>query len=462
MIAILLAIAAALVLVLLAIGKIPLHYNLRNLTVRWKTTLMTSMAFTLVIALLIWMLAFVNGMRRLTEGTGRPGNVIVLAESSTDEAFSNLNTGDLSEIENQAQVVRDGTGRPVASRETYLVVNQPMANPRPGRPKRRFLQVRGIADPLQAAAVHELRLVSGGRWFSSAGVQTMPGSLGASKSDAAHSPTVIEAVLGEGVARELASDRTPEQAAAAGNPRRLDVGETFTLGNRLWIVVGIMESSGSTFNSEIWAKQSLIGPIFGKETFTTLVVRTRDAATAAEFKDFLNAKPGDASKPGSKAIYKKASVAAQVETEYYANMSDTNKQFLWAIGFVTVVIAIGGAFGVMNTMLAAVNQRIKDIGVLRLLGFSRAQILISFLLESLLIALAGGLLGCLLGLFADGWTASSVVTSHQGGGKFVVLKLVVDAHSIATGILLTLAMGVVGGLAPSLSAMRLRALEALR
>ena len=88
-----------------------------------KTTLMTSMAFTLVIALLIWMLAFVNGMRRLTEGTGRPGNVIVLAESSTDEAFSNLNTGDLSEIENQAQVVRDGTGRPVASRETYLVVN---------------------------------------------------------------------------------------------------------------------------------------------------------------------------------------------------------------------------------------------------------------------------------------------------------------------------------------------------
>jgi putative ABC transport system permease protein len=226
-------------------------------------------------------------------------------------------------------------------------------------------------------------------------------------------------------------------------------------------VMGIMESSGSTFNSEIWAKQSLIGPIFGKETFTTLVVRTQDYESATQFKDFLNAKPGDA-KGASQAIYKKASVAAQVETDYYASLSDTNNQFLWAIGFVTVVIAVGGAFGVMNTMFAAVSQRIKDIGVLRLLGFSRGEILVSFLLESLLIALVGGLLGCLLGLLADGWTASSVVTSHQGGGKFVVLKLMVDGRSVATGILLTLAMGILGGLIPSLSAMRLRALEALR
>ncbi len=158
MILVLLAISAGLVLFLLAIGKVPLSYNLRNLTLRWKTTLMTSLAFTLVIALLIWMLAFVNGMRQLTEGTGRPGNVLVLAESSTDEAFSNLSTGDLSEIENQPQVVRGENGRPLASRETYLVVNQPMANPRPGRPKRRFLQIRGIADPDLAAAVHDLRL----------------------------------------------------------------------------------------------------------------------------------------------------------------------------------------------------------------------------------------------------------------------------------------------------------------
>ncbi len=281
-------------------------------------------------------------------------------------------------------------------------------------------------------------------------------------SEANRSPTLIEAVLGEGVARELANDRTPQQAAAASNPRGLDLGETFTLGNRMWIVVGVMQSSGSTFNSEIWAKQSLIAPIFGQDTFTTLVLRTKDPETAREFKDFLNAKSGDSSKPGARSIYKKASVAAQVEIEYYASLSDTNNPLLWAIGFVTLVIAIGGAFGVMNTMFAAVSQRIKDIGVLRLLGYSRWEILVSFLLESLLIAMIGGLLGCLVGLLADGWTASSVVSSHQGGGKFVVLKLVVDAHTVAIAILLTLGMGVLAGLVPSLSAMRLRALEALR
>lgn len=462
MIPTLLAIAAGLVVLLLAVGKVPLRYNLRNLTVRWPITVLILTAFILVIGLLTWMLAFVNGMRRLTEGTGRPGNVLVLAESATDETFSTLNTGDLSEIENQPEVVRHADGRPLASRETYLIVNQPVENALPGRPKRRFLQVRGIEDPVLAAAVHELRLAPGGSWFSQAGVQAAPGAAGQSASE----PTAIQAVLGEGVARELARDRTPQQAAAAQNPNRLDVGETFRLGHRTWVVVGIMESSGSTFNSEIWAKQSLIGPIFGKETFTTLVVRTRDDAAARQFKDFLNARPDDAAPADAdtapRARYKKASVSAYVESDYYAAMSETNEQFLWATGFVTVVISIGAVFGVMNTMFAAVNHRIKDIGVLRVLGYARWQILVSFLLESLVIAILGGLLGCALGSLAHGWEATSVVSSHQAGGKFVVLKLVVDAQTTAVGIVLALAMGILGGLLPSLSAMRLRTLEALR
>jgi ABC-type antimicrobial peptide transport system permease subunit len=119
-------------------------------------------------------------------------------------------------------------------------------------------------------------------------------------------------------------------------------------------------------------------------------------------------------------------------------------------------------FGVMNTMFAAIGQRSRDIGVLRLLGYRRRQILISFLLESIVIALAGGVLGCALGMLADGWTATSVLSSGPGGGKFVVLKLAVDANTLAVGLLLSLAMGIVGGLLPSLNAMRLSALDALR
>ena len=143
-------------------------------------------------------------------------------------------------------------------------------------------------------------------------------------------------------------------------------------------------------------------------------------------------------------------------------MAKTSRQFLYAISFVAIVMAIGGVFGVMNTMFAAISQRIKDIGVLRLLGFARWQILVSLLLESLVIALVGGLLGCALGALANGWTAASVVAGQEGTGRTVVLTLTVDAHTISVGILLTLLMGLLGGLAPALSAMRLKPLEALR
>ncbi len=434
--------AAGLILLLLAINRVPLRYTLRNLTVRWKTTALTGLAFTLVIAVLVVMLAFVNGMQKLTDGTGQPGNVLVMADGATDESFSNLIAGDLAEIENLPQVQRDPqTGQPLASRETYLIVNQPLPHASPQGPQRRFLQTRGIENPLLAAKVHGIELLPGGSWFSEAGVQEVPNSAGA---------PAVQAVLGEGVAHELAADRTPAERAAARTPDRLDVGETFRIGERWWIVTGIMKTSGSTFNSEVWAKQSLIGPLFGKSNFTTLLLRTPDAETARKLKDYLT------------NDYKKVAVNAQVEREYYASLSETNQQFTWAIGFITVIMAIGGVFSVMNTMFAAISQRIKDIGVLRLLGYARWQILVSFLLESLVIALVGGLVGCALGSLTDGCTASSIVTGNSGGGKFVVMELSVDAKVWAVGFFLTLLMGGIGGLLPALSAMRLRPLEALR
>ncbi|MBU4272405.1 MAG: ABC transporter permease [Planctomycetes bacterium] len=437
----LLAVAVALMLLLWGIGKIPLSYNLRNLTVRWKTTLMTALAFTAVIALLTVMMAFVEGMKRMTEGTGRPDNVLVLSDGATDEGISNLPIGDLSEIENLPEVAR-AEDRPLASREAFMVAIQSAPTPSGGRPKRRFLQLRGIEDPRLTAWIHDLELLPGGSWFSEAGVQEAP-------ADGDTPAPMIQAVLGEGVARELGRDRTPQQLAAAKKPDRLDVGDTFTLGNRTWIVVGVLDSAGSTFNSEIWAKRSLAAAMFGKENYTTLVLRAKDAETAKRLETFLA------------EGYEKAALNPKVELDFYKDLSETSAQFSYAIGFLAIVMSIGGIFGVMNTMFAAVGQRVGDIGVLRLLGFNRRQILVSFLLESLLIALIGGLLGCAIGSLSDGWTASSVVGGH-GGGKFIVLQLAVDAEIIATGILLSLSMGLLGGLLPALSAMRLRPLDALR
>jgi putative ABC transport system permease protein len=166
-----------------------------------------------------------------------------------------------------------------------------------------------------------------------------------------------------------------------------------------------MRSSGSTFASEIWAKAALVGPQFGKPNlFTSIVLRTADAPAAERLAAAMK-------------NYKKAALQAMTETEYFSKLNATNKQFLVAIIFVTVVMSIGGIFGVMNTMFAAIAQRTRDIGVLRLMGFARWQILSSFFIESMAIAVIGGLAGCALGSLTDGWTATSVVSGGQGGGK---------------------------------------------
>ncbi len=421
---------------LLILGSIPLSYNLRNLLTRWRTTLLTALAFTLVISLQTVMLGFVNGMYQLTDQSGQPGNVMVLSDGALDELVSNLGFSDTADVDRHPLVVRDEHDQPLASREVYVVVNQPLPTVPGVQQKRRFTQIRGIEDPVIAARVHGLELYPDGAWFSASGVQALPGAADDTKEQA------IQAVLGEGVAGQLGNDRGKE---------RLEIGDVFDLGPRKWIVTGIMRSAGSTFGSEVWSKRGLVGPMFGKESYSSIVLRTADAKTAREVSDDLTKN------------FKKAAVQAQPETVYFSKLSETNRQFSAAIVFLAIVMAVGGVFGVMNTMFAAISGRTKDIAMLRIVGFARWQILVSFFLESLAISLFGGLLGCALGFLTNGWTATSIVSGGQGGGgKFVVLELVIGADTLLAGLLLALAMGAIGGLLPAISAMRLKPLESLR
>lgn len=458
------------VLLLQAVGvlrRVPFQYNLRNLVVRWQTNLMMAVAFTLVVALLTVMLAFVNGMYQLTQNSGDPRNVFVLADGATDELFSNLGYGDVKELELQRGVVKDDDGKPLASWELYCIVNQPIltrhcsacgrmapidrfgralaTHPRSdgatcpgsgtsivGSRGRRLVQVRGIEDPEKSGKVHGLPLKAG-VWFGQSGVQPLPGST--------TSEQAVQAVIGEGLAREFG----PDHGKAS-----LEVGDVFDLGPRKWIVAGIMASSGSTFDSEVWAKFQLVGQQFGKPTYTTCVVRAAGPEEAKELAAYL------------KKEYKKPAVSAVVETEYFASLNTTNQQFLIATVVVMLIMAIGSAFGVMNTMFAAISQRTKDIGVLRIIGYSRWQVLTSFFLEALVLAVVSGLLGCAIGSLVHGLSATSNIASGPGGGKSVVIKLVVDYWVLGVGMGFSLFMGCVGGLIPALSAMRLRPLESLR
>ena len=151
--------------VLLLVNRVPLKYTLRNLTVRWITTALTLVAFIIVIGLMVVMLAFTTGMKRMTEDTGEPTNVLVLSEGADDEVVSTI-SGSRRRPGNLKNVVNADPSRfskrKLASRETYLIVNQPVANPRPDRPRGRFLQIRGVVNVGLACQVHGVELHEGG------------------------------------------------------------------------------------------------------------------------------------------------------------------------------------------------------------------------------------------------------------------------------------------------------------
>jgi putative ABC transport system permease protein len=448
-------------LLLFAFGKVPLQYNFRNLRVRWVTTTMTGIAFTVVVFLLVLMSSFVDSVNRLTANSGIPGNVFVLSEGATDELFSNLAYGDVDKLElEQARTAENGeplaepirlrtssrNAGPAAkwcSKETYFVINQEIPNPT-GEQVRRFVQLRGIYDAEVAALVHNIELYPGGKWFGSGeSVKFTDGS------------TAVPCVLGEGAAAAFGSDYGME---------RLEVGDQFKLGDTQMVVVGIMKSAGRTFDSETWATNARVSKAFGKQAYTTVVIRVNDdnpetVARSAEMMAYHLTKN-----------FTTPRVRAVPETRYYEDLAKSNSALMYMVVMVALIMSLGGIIGVMLVMFAAISQRIKDIGVMRVVGYKRWQILVSFMLESLAIALIGGLVGVLMIVLVDGvatayqggLTITSSISGGQGSGKTVVTKLIFGTDVLAGGILFTIVMGRLGGLLPSVGAMRLGILESLR
>ncbi len=437
---------------LLLIGRVPLAYNFRYLWVRRRDTALTALAFTVVVALVVVLLAFVNGMYKLNEGTGVPGNVMVLSDGSTDELFSNLGYGDVSNVERivltedekniplprpitVAKKPMGPEGKPeyLASYEAYLVMNQPIPVKEGEKPRRRFLQVRAMKSGPIASAVHNMDLYPGGQWFADDGVHQESGG------------KYIPCVIGEGAAGTLGGDV---------GKSRLEAGDTFSLGDKEWLVLGVMKTRGTTYGSEIWTSiNNVVVKAAGKgDKYTTLVMRLSENTDAA----------GRAMAYHIQYRYDQAKLKAFAEPDYYKELTKTNETFLTWIVTLALVMAVGGVFGVMNTMFASIAARIKEVGVLRILGFKRWQILISFMLESLAIAFVGGLVGCALGYLANGFEASSTLSGGNGGGKSVALTMSVDYQTVAAGMLFTLVMGRLGGLVPALSAMRMEILDLLR
>jgi putative ABC transport system permease protein len=381
---------------------IPISYSYRSLFVRWKTTLMTATGFTLVIAALIVMLAFINGVAEVCRVTGDAENVVVLNEGSNDEVLSQISRGTTAQIETVRGVMRNSEGRPLVSREIFQV--SPVYDE--DTDDYVLYPLRGVL-PMAFDVHSDVRVVSG-RSFR---------------------PSQSEIIVGQGL-------------AAA---QKLQLGQRIEIGRKKWQITGFFEAGGSAFESEAWCDLDELASQFKREgMYSTVVVRAISDQAASDLASRL-------------AESRDLSVDAQTEVAYYAKQGKSVQDLQSAVWIIAWVMGVGAVFGVMNTMFAAISQRLKDIAILRLLGFMPTEILISFLLEAIFVALIGGGLGIAIGYSVDGLTQSAKVGSHD-----LQVAFRVDSAILIAAIIFSLVMGILGGLLPAMSAMRIKPLEAFR
>ena|ERR1035441_8165371 len=383
---------------------IPVSYNLRNLVVRKTTTVITALGIALTVAVLLAVLALVNGLRTAFQSSGDPLQILVMRKGATAELSSAVTREVFQDLKSMAGIAREGD-EPRASLEMVTVINLPSVD----SPTGMNVTLRGIL-PVGIKMRDDLKLQDG-RWFQ-AGQR--------------------EVVVGKSIAK-----RYP--GAHMGNKLRFGRGE--------WEVVGVMDGGQSAVNSEIFGDLNQISSDFNRaDGLSSVLLRATDAATVPALINSLNDD-------------RRLGVLAQTEKSYYEAQTNSGALLQYLGVFISIIMAVGSSFAAMNTMYAAVARRATEIGTLRVLGFSKNSIMLSFLMESLLLSGLGGLVGCLLVLPLNNITT--------GIGSFVTFSEIafnfrVSPEIMLIGVGFALVMGAIGGLFPARMAARKEILVALR
>jgi len=343
-------------------------------------------------------------LRATFRATGDPLNILVLRSGAPAELMSNLPRTTYNALKYKPGISRTPAGEPMASLEVVTVIS--LENPE--HPGGTTVTFRGIT-PL-GIQVRRIAIESG-RWFR---------------------PGYREVVAGSAIAA-----RYPEAR----------LGGHVEFGHGVWTVVGVMNAGNSSINSEIFCDLNQLASEDAREDMlSSVLLRAGDPMAMAALIRDLNQD-------------RQLQVDALAETEYFDRQTTSSAPVQIVGIFVALIMAIGSSFAAMNTMYAAVARRSKEIGTLRVLGFSRAAILASFLVESLLLAALGGLIGCLLVLPLNNLTTSIGSFTTFGETTF---RLRLSPRIMEAGMAFVLVMGACGGLLPALHASRKQILDALR
>jgi len=383
---------------------IPLTYNLRNLSVRRTTTALTALGIGLTVAVLLAALALISGLRAAFASTGSPRNLLVLRKGSTSELSSTLTEETYRQVLYAPGIAAAGDGRPLVSLEIVTVITLPKPGSMSGQP----ITLRGLLP----AGIEMRNLgLEEGRWFQ-AGRR--------------------ELVVGASVARRCPAAR---------------IGSQLRIGNSDWDVVGVMDAGASAVNSEVFADLNQVAGNFNRrEQFNSILLRS-DSETAV---------PGLVE---SLANDPRLNVTAQPERAYYARQTASGAPLQNLGIMVALIMSVGSSFAAMNTMYATVSRRSSEIGTLRVLGFTRSSILFSFLIESVILAGLGGLVGCLLVLPLNRVTTAVGNFTSMSETAF---RFHVGPEIMLAGVVFAVVIGAAGGFLPARMAAGKEILTALR
>ncbi|MDP9148524.1 MAG: FtsX-like permease family protein [Myxococcota bacterium] len=386
---------------------IPVRYNVRSLAVRKATTIATAGGIALVVFVLASSLMLSAGIKKTLGSSGKPDNAIVLRMGSDAELGSVVEESSVALILAAPGVKTDDRGQPLGTAEIVTVA----AMPKIGVDGVTNVSFRGVADDVTRFRP-DVRIV--------AGRPARPGS--------------DEAVIG---------------ARIRGRIKGLELDQSFDIKkNRPVKVVGVFEAEGSAYESEVWVDRELLRDAYHREGIVSSVRVRLDSPT--KFDAFRSSIEND----------KRLGLQALRESAFYERQSEGAATFVSALGtIVSVFFALGAMIGATITMYAAVANRQREIGTLRALGFSRASILVSFLLEAVVLAGAGGAIGAAASL-AMGLVHFSMI--NFASWSEIVFSFDPTPPILLTAVLFACGMGVLGGFFPAVRAARTSPLRAIR
>ena len=389
---------------------LPLRYNLRNVLVRWRTTVFTILGIAAVVAVFVLLRGMARGIERSSGNTGDPRNILVVRKGSQAESGSLVTREQFRTLRYFDEIAKDERGEPVISAELVMIVSAP----RRGGTGEANTLLRGVTS-----GGMELRpqvTLKEGRWFT---------------------PGKREVVVAQRLASRFAG---------------FEIGGTIKAGPDRLTVVGHFDGTGSAFDSEAWMDADEARSIFDRDMYSSVLLRPRDEAALTNLVARIQAD-------------KRLSLRAEREVDYYSKQTMTAVPIKYLAGMLGVAMSIGAVFAAMNTMYASVAARTREIGTLRVLGFSRAAIVVCFLVEGSFLAMLGGILGSTL---AWGVYAFVVVRGINFGTMDfqsfaeTVFQFRVTPDLMLLGVLFSVAIGLAGSLLPALRAARLPVISALK